>query len=72
MLPLLDHKEVEDEEKIFGESYDSEDQDEISEHPNSEILEHQYGSEDDQSQEQPPKILLREMDKQRDASGMSS
>ena len=25
MLPLLDYKEIEDDEKIFGESYDSED-----------------------------------------------
>ena len=24
MLPLLDYKEIEDDEKIFGESYDSE------------------------------------------------
>ena len=25
MLPLLDYKELDDDEKIFGESYDSED-----------------------------------------------
>lgn len=48
MLPLLDYKELDDDEKIFGESYDSEeDQSQISEHPNSEILEQQYGSEDE-------------------------
>ena len=50
MLPLLDFKEFEDDEKIFGESYDSEgdEQSQISEHPNSEILEQQFDSESDQ------------------------
>ena len=48
MLPLLDYKELEDDEKIFGESYDSEEQELASERSNSQILEQQYGSEDDQ------------------------
>lgn len=50
MLPLLDYKELDDDEKIFGESYDSEDQSQMSERSNSQILEQQYGSEDEQSQ----------------------
>lgn len=49
MLPLLDYKEIEDDEKIFGESYDSEedhsDQDD-SIQPINEIDVREYGSED--------------------------
>lgn len=48
MLPLLDYKEIEDDEKIFGESYDSEedhsDQDSIR--PINEMDVREYGSED--------------------------
>jgi len=32
MLPQIDVKEIEDDEKIFGESYDSEEDNQISEH----------------------------------------
>ena len=52
MLPLLDYKELDDDEKIFGESYDSEDQSQMSERSNSQILEQQYGSEEGEMQSQ--------------------
>ena len=47
MLPLMEVKELEDEEKIYGESYDSEDESVVSEHANSEIQVQNYGSEED-------------------------
>jgi len=37
MLPLMEVKDLEDEEKIYGESYDSEEESVVSEHGNSEI-----------------------------------
>lgn len=49
MLPLLDYKEIEDDEKIFGESYDSEEDqsdDQNSIQPINEIDVREYGSED--------------------------
>ena len=49
MLPLMEVKELEDEEKIYGESYDSEDESVVSEHGNSEIQVQNYGSEDGES-----------------------
>ena len=47
-MPLLDYnKEVEDDEKIFGESYDSEDdRSENSMEPINEIDVREYGTED--------------------------
>ena len=47
MLPLLEHKELEDDEKIFGESYDSEESENgtVTEHT-SEIGIKEYGSEE--------------------------
>ena len=48
MLPLLDYKELEDDEKIFDESYDSEDDqsDQNSIEPINEIDVREYGSEE--------------------------
>lgn len=48
MLPLVDCKDLEDDEKIFGESYDSEEDDDRSEALSNtpEIQIQQYGSED--------------------------
>lgn len=44
MLPLVDAKDVEDDEKIFGESYDSEEESVINDAA-SEIEVKNYGSE---------------------------
>ena len=49
MLPLMDVKELEDEEKIFGESYDSEEEQESSSEHISEIQVQNYGSEEGES-----------------------
>lgn len=48
MLPLIDCKDLEDDEKIFGESYDSEEEDDRSETISNapEIQIEQYASED--------------------------
>jgi len=61
MLPLLAHKECEDDEKIYGESYDSEDNAEISEHA-SEIMVEQHGSDMGSSQggHHNPVVMLKE------------
>lgn len=54
MLPLLDYKELEDDEKIFGESYDSEDEDQSDDRnsiePINEIDVREYGSEENVSE----------------------
>ena len=39
MVPLLDYKELEDDEKIFGESYDSEDDENDSEQASDSFIE---------------------------------
>jgi len=46
MLPLVDAKDVEDDEKIFGESYDSEEESVINDAA-SEIEVKNYGSEEE-------------------------
>ena len=46
MLPLVEVKDLEDEDKIFGESYDSEEDSVVSEHA-SEIEIKNYGDEDE-------------------------
>ena len=44
VIPLIDAKDIEDDEKIFGESYDSEDESVVSEHESEIDIKH-YGSE---------------------------
>ena len=54
MLPLMDIKDFEDEEKIYGESYDSEeDESVVSEHDSEMIQVQNYGSEEGESEMNP-------------------
>ena len=57
MLPLMDVKELEDEDKIFGESYDSEENEDSSSEHVSEIQVQNYGSEEGESLKDEPNAM---------------
>ena len=57
MLPLMDVKELEEDDKIFGESYDSEENEDSSSEHVSEIQVQNYGSEEGESLKDEPNAI---------------